>query len=176
MLYLLHSIACRTIRVSPFMMTLRHSALPFNHFDIRMKCLSAIHGSFKRAVFFNILFDIFPGITLERAFCYFSSSLVSGFWGVFAPQTPLPRGNRPLEPLHSLNFLFDIFPWNYIRTRILLFFMFTCFRLLGGFVPQTPLPRGNRKKLATPLVSISLLTIVCLIYTCSRFNIKNMCK
>ena len=146
MLYLLHSIACRTIRVTPFMMTLHHSALPFNHIDIRMKCLSAIRGSFKRAFFYNILFDIFPGITLERAFCYFSSSLVSGFWGGFAPKTPLPRGNCLLKPLYSLHFLSDIFPWNYCRTRILLFFIFTCFRLLGGFAPQTPLPRGNLKK------------------------------
>jgi len=50
-----------------------------------------------RYVYF-ILF--FPEITLERQFAIFHLHLfpASGGGG-FAPQTPLPRGNRPLEPL-----------------------------------------------------------------------------
>jgi len=36
-----------------------------------------------------------PGITLERAFCYFSFSFVSGFWGA-SPPNPLTKGQPPL--------------------------------------------------------------------------------
>ena len=120
-----------------------------------MKCLSAIRGSFKRAVLFLIFVWYFSWNyfrTRILLFFIFTCFLLLGGGG-FAPHTPLPRGNRPLKPLHSLIFLFDTFSWNYFRTRILLFFIFTCFRLLGTSPPPNPLTKGQ-PPLGTPSMSL----------------------
>ena len=127
------------------MMTLPHSALPFNHIDIRMKCLSAIRGRFKRA-FKKTFVWYFPLELLKNAhFAIFHLHLFPASGGL-RPLNPLTKGQPPLRTPSKFKFFVLYFSLELLKYAHFAIFIFTCFRLLGGFAPQTPLPRGNLKK------------------------------
>ena len=138
------------------MMTLHHSALPFNHIDIRMKCLLVICGSFKRALFFfNVWYFSWKYFRMRiLLFFYLHLFLASGRGGGSSPpKTPYQGATTPWNPFIVLFFCL-IFSLELLYNAHFAIFHLYLFPASGGLCPQ-PLTKGHTP-FGTPSMGLQL--------------------